>query len=105
MHNYFENLCSLSVMPFERTVTFDLLELAVNFEKEQKIKKMYTTTTERKSFGELFLASKKNFPGRWWIQKPYENQETISTTEILPLWPPFFLQRKVLHWRRAVYAV
>ena len=35
-----------------------------------------------------FLASKKNFPGRWWIPKPYKSQETISTTEISPLWTP-----------------
>ena len=40
-----------------------------------------------------FLASKTNFPGRWWIQKPYQNQETISTTEIFPLWLPFFLAK------------
>ena len=29
----------------------------------------------KKIFWETFLASKKNFPGRWWIQNPYGNQE------------------------------
>ena len=59
----------------------------------------------KKIIWRTFLASKKNFPGRWWIQKPYKTRKTISTTEIFPLWTPFFLQRKVLHWSRAVYAV
>ena len=45
----------------------------------------------KKIFWGTFLASKKNFPDRWWIQKPYENpMKTISTTEIFPLWPHFF---------------
>ena len=48
----------------------------------------------KKIFWRTFLASKKNFPGRWWIQKPNKNQETTSTTEIFPLWPPFFRQQK-----------
>ena len=29
----------------------------------------------KKIFWRTFLASKKNFPGRWWIRKPYKNQE------------------------------
>ena len=33
-----------------------------------------------------------------------KTRNTTSTTEIFPLWPPFFSQRKVLHWSRAVYA-
>ena len=37
-----------------------------------------------------FSGLKENFPGRWRIQKPYENQENHTTTEIFPRWPPFF---------------
>ena len=49
----------------------------------------------KKIFWGTFLASKKNFPGRWWIQKPYENQKNhISTTGIFPLWPQFFSAKK-----------
>ena len=67
-------------------------------------KKAYTTTTERKSFGELFWP-KRNFPGRWWIQKPYKNQENHIYHRNLSSVAPFLLgQRKVLHWSRAVYA-
>ena len=56
-------------------------------------------------FRRTFLASKKNFPGRWCIQKPYKNLEN----PYLPLksflcGPHFFRQRKVLHCSRAVYA-
>ena len=32
--------------------------------------KVYTTTTERKSFGQLFWPQ-KSFSGQWWIQKSY----------------------------------
>ena len=38
-----------------------------------------------------FLGSKRNFPGRWQIPKPYiKTRKAISTTKIVPLWPPFF---------------
>ena len=58
-------------------------------------KKAYTTTTERKSFGGSFLASKKNFRGRWWIQKPYKNQEShIHHRNLSSVDPIFFLQRE-----------
>ena len=39
-------------------------------------------------FWGTFLASKKNFPGRWWIRK--------HTTTIFPLWPQLFLAKKSL---------
>ena len=29
----------------------------------------------KKILWRTFLAGKNNFPGRWWIQKPYKNQE------------------------------
>ena len=49
----------------------------------------------KKIFWGTFLVSKKNFPGRWWIPKPYENpMKTISTTEIFPQWAPFFPAKK-----------
>ena len=44
----------------------------------------------KKIFWGTSLAPKKNFPGRWWIQKPYKTRKTISTTEIFPFWPQFF---------------
>ena len=48
-----------------------------NYENDAKIsgkKKAYTTTTERNFLGELFLASRINFPGRWWIQSPIKTK-------------------------------
>ena len=52
-----------------------------------------------------FLASKKIYPGRWWIQKPYKNQENhIHHRNLSSVDPIFFRQRKVLHWSRAVCA-
>ena len=66
-------------------------------------KRTYTTTTERKSFGELFLPQRKAFQAGGGYKNPIKTRKTISTTEISPLWTPFFLQRKVLHWSKAVY--
>ena len=65
--------------------------------------KAYTTTTERKSFGELFWPQRETFQAGGGYKNPIKPRKTISTTEIFPLWTPFFLQRKVLHWSRAVY--
>ena len=48
----------------------------------------------KKTFWGTLLASKKNFPGQWWIQNPYENQENhiyiyiYIYIYIFPLWPP-----------------
>ena len=66
--------------------------------------KAYTTTTEGKSFGELFWPQRKTFQVGGGYKNPMETRKTISTTEIFPLWPPFFRQRKVLHWSRVVNA-
>ena len=41
-----------------------------------------------------------NFPGWWWIQKPYKTRKIISTTEIFHLWPPYFSAKKFQHWSR-----
>ena len=52
-----------------------------------------------------FLASKINFPGRWWIQKPYKSQEShIYHRNLSSVAPHFFRQRKVPHWSSAVNA-
>ena len=57
--------------------------------------KAYTTTTERKSFGELFWPQRKTFQAGGGCKNPIKTRKTISTTEIFPLWTPyFFLQKK-----------
>ena len=47
-----------------------------------------------------FLASKKNFPGRWWIQKPYKTNETNSNhiyhRNLSSVAPIFFGKEKFL---------
>ena len=51
----------------------------------------------KKIFWETFLASKKNFPGRWWIQKPYKNQEHhIYHRNLSSVAPIFFGKEKFL---------
>ena len=67
-------------------------------------KKAYTTTTKRLSFEELFWCQRKTFQAGGGYKNPIKIRKTISTTEIFPLWPPFFRQSKVLLWSRAVYA-
>ena len=37
-------------------------------------------------------------------KNPIKTRKTISTTEISPLWPPFFSAKRSPHWSRAVYA-
>ena len=66
-------------------------------------KKTYTTTTERKSFGELFWPQRRTFQAGGSYKNPIKNQENHINHRIFPLWPPFFGQRKVPHWSRAVY--
>ena len=63
------------------------------FEETEK-KKTYTTTTKRKSFGELFWLQRKAFQAGGGYKKPIKTRKTISTTENFPLWAPFLLQRK-----------
>ena len=64
----------------------------LNTEAEKR--KAYTTTTERKSFGELFWPKRKTFQAGGGYQNPVKTRKTISTTEIFPLWPPFFSAKK-----------
>ena len=48
----------------------------------------------KKIFWGTFLASKKNFPGRRWIHKPYENQENHIYHRNLSSVAPFFSAKK-----------
>ena len=49
----------------------------------------------KKIFWGTFLASKKNFPGRWWIQKPCKNQENhIHHRNLSSVDPIFFCKEK-----------
>ena len=49
----------------------------------------------KKIFWRTFLASEKNFPGRWWIQKPYKNQENhIHHRNLSSVDPNFFFCKK-----------
>ena len=57
-------------------------------------KSVYTTTTERKSFGELFWPRRKPFQAGGGYKNPIKTRKTISTTEIFPLWTPFFSAKK-----------
>ena len=51
----------------------------------------------------FFWPQRKTFQAGGGSKNPIKTRKAISTTEIFPLWTPFFLQRKVLHWSRAVY--
>ena len=53
-------------------------------------KKAHTTTTQRKSFGELFWPERQTFQAGGGYKNPMKTRKTISTTEIFPLWTPFF---------------
>ena len=48
----------------------------------------------KKIIWRTFLASKKNFPGRWWIQKPYKNQENHIHHRNVPSVDPIFSAKK-----------
>ena len=67
----------------------------------EKEKVYTTTTTERKSLGELFWPQRKTFQAGGGYKNPMRTRKTISNTEIFPLWSPFFQQRESGHW---VYA-
>ena len=60
----------------------------------QRRQKAYTTTTERKSFGELLWPQRKTFQVSGGYTNPMKTRKTISTTGIFPLWPPFFSTKK-----------
>ena len=49
----------------------------------------------KKIFWRTFLAPKKNFPGRWWIQKPYKTLENhIHHRNLSSVDPIFFCKEK-----------
>ena len=48
----------------------------------------------KKIFWRTFLASKKNFSGRWWIQKHYRNQENHIYHQNLSYVAPIFLGKE-----------
>ena len=75
-----------------------------SFRPSTEKKKADTTTTERKSFGELFWPQGKTFQAGGGYKNPIKTKKAISTTEIFPLWTPFLSEKKVLHRSRAVYA-
>ena len=68
-------------------------------------KQAYTTTIGKKIFWRTFLAGKKNFPGRWWIQKPYKNQENhIHHRNLSSVDPIFFCKEKFCTGAGRLYA-
>ena len=49
----------------------------------------------KKIIWRTFLASKRNFPGRWWVQKPYKSQENhIHHRNLSSVDPIFFCKEK-----------
>ena len=60
-----------------------------------KIRGKIRETFVLQPFSDLtFLASKKNISGRWWIQKPYKNQENHIHHRNLSSVDPFFSAKK-----------
>ena len=53
-------------------------------------RKKRTQPPPKENLLENFSGLKEKIPGRWWIQKPIKTRKAISTTEIFPLWTPFF---------------
>ena len=49
---------------------------------------------ERKSFGELFWPQRKTLQVGGGYKNRMKSRKTTSTTEIFPLWPPFFSAKK-----------
>ena len=84
--------------------TFALHSVALPFPGREE--KNVHNHHQKTIFWRTFLAPKKNFPGRWWIQKPYKNQENHihhrNLSSVDPIF--FFRQREAAHWSRAVHA-
>ena len=73
------------------------------FSKIPEKTKAYTTTTERKSFGELFWPQRKTFQAGGGYKNSIKTRKPYPPLKSFLCGPHFFLQRKVLHWSRAVY--
>ena len=90
---------------FSRTLAFCCFaSFTVAFVKEQRTQKCTRSPLKENHLGNFSgFEEKLSRPvvGTKTLQKP---GKTISTTEIFPLWPPFF-SAKVPHWSRAVYAL
>ena len=80
---------SRSFTPFARETRISFVEIHFSEKKEA-----YTTTTERKSFGEPFWPLRKPFQAGGGYKNPIKTRKTISTTEIFPLWTPFIFSAK-----------
>ena len=70
---------------------------------EAEKKKTYTTTTERKSFGELFWSQRKTFQAGGGYKNPIKTTKT-NDRNLSSVDPIFGLQRKILYWSRALYS-
>ena len=79
-------------IPTQRRIKI-LHRWAQSFYREERT---YTTTTERKSIGELFWPQRKTFQASGRYKHPTKTREAISTAEIFPLWPRFFFGKEKL---------
>ena len=61
----------------------------------QQRRKKRTPPPPKENLLENFSGPKENFPGRWWIQKPYKNQENhIHHRNLSSVDPIFFCKEK-----------
>ena len=95
MNIYFGSRALSSQLPFSIHKGFALnAKSTKSFRFATEKKKVYTTTTERKYFGELFWRQRQTFQTGSGYKRPIKTRKAISTTEIFPLWTPFFCKEK-----------
>ena len=70
----------------------------------QRRKKPYTTTTERKSLGELFWPQRKTFQAGGEYKSPIKTRKPYLPPKSFLCGTHCFRQRKTPHWSRVVYA-
>ena len=75
----------------KNSLVFWVLFLGLAYREE---KKRTQPPTERKSFGELFSPQRKTFQAGGGYENPIKTRKATSTTEIFPLWAPFFSAKK-----------
>ena len=81
-----------------------LCVIATSLRMLRQRRKKRTQPPPKGNLLENFSGLKENFPGRWWIQKPYKKPgKPYPPPKSFLCGPHLFLQRKVLHWSRAVY--
>ena len=84
---------------------FDKCKAGARLRRANTEKKKRTRPPPKENLLGNFSGLKENFPGRWWIQKPYGNPVKPYLSPKSCLYGPiFFRQREVLHWSRVVYA-